>query len=59
MSGAINSDSEEIPPCGSFDLDIASIGPGKATFTGRVQCDEDGGMKRVEMKIAGTARRLM
>jgi hypothetical protein len=53
VSGAINSDSEEIPPCGGFDLDIASIGPGKATFTGRVQCDD-----QVELKITGAARRL-
>ena len=53
VSGTIGSeDPDHIPPCGGFDIDVASIGPGK-TFTGHVQCDN-----QVEMKITGTARRL-
>jgi len=54
VSGAINSqDPDKIPPCGGFYIDTPSIGPGKPTFTGKVQCDN-----QVEMKITGTARRL-
>lgn len=54
VSGAISSeDPDKIPPCGGFNIDVMSIGPGKPTFTGTVQCDN-----QVEMKFTGTARRL-
>jgi hypothetical protein len=53
VSGTIGSeDPDHIPPCGGFDIDVTSVGPGR-TFTGHVQCDD-----QAEMKITGTARRI-
>jgi len=52
-SGTISSEGDTPPPCTSFDIDGASVGPGKALFTGRLVCDDP-----PEMKMTGSARRL-
>jgi hypothetical protein len=52
-SATMSSLSEEPPPCTSFDIDGASVGPGKPTFIGRLVCDDP-----PEMKMTGSARRL-
>lgn len=52
-SATMGSEGDAIPPCGSFDIDGNSVGPGKTTFTGRLVCDDP-----PEMKMTGTARRV-
>jgi hypothetical protein len=60
VSAAISSeDPDKIPPCGGFYLDTPSIAPGRPTFTGKAQCDSEDGMSQIELKMTGTARRLM